>query len=281
MAPLTLFAEATDSTIPQAHQTLDDDVAGLALQQEGNNDELEESDVEETGNVDWRCPTWLEEQYSVDKTELAEAVSYFGQSRSEAELDKFLGKVPSYAGWIHRTLPALRKAKGTTAILFMGLCPKREEVFGVGNETPDIRAFTVSLLSPMANILQQATGKHVVALNVRKQCRRTPNLQNCAQFSQAEFDILSAATRVELLIAKHVYNIDFSDTLAWSEDVAGTGKTLDSLLEFSPCLLGHVYRVPFHPRHLAFVGTNAIVAQVAFRCALQELILPILSDISG
>lgn len=126
----------------------------------------------------------------------------------------------------------------------------------------------------MGDPIRESLHKQVICIDFRKQCRRTPNDQHCAGINLREFCLYSWATRLKLLVARNVFGIPFSHTVAWGEEVAGIGGALDMMMEFQPHLMGHVLPILIHARQFTFLEIATEVSQSAFRASLQEAVPP-------
>lgn len=132
----------------------------------------------------------------------------------------------------------------------------------------------------MGDLVCESLQKQIICIDFRKQCRRTPNDQHCAGINLREFRLYSWATRLKLFVARNVFGISFSHTVAWGEEVAGIGGALDMMMEFQPHLMGHVLPILIHPRQFTFLGIAVGVLQPAFRSSLREAVFPKLASLT-
>ncbi|KAK6225896.1 hypothetical protein QIS74_01943 [Colletotrichum tabaci] len=227
----------------------------------------------------WDEKTWIENISAKSMKIFAEAIEFFTQPRTEQDLANFLQKIPEHSGWIHPLLPNFQRHRGKEAILTILLCPKMTQRMDFDSPVPDKDAFTHSLLFPVGKWMEEVTGLPSIAMDFRKECRRRDG--HCLSLSEPEYQRLSVATQVELLIARNVYDITFLHTITWSRDVSYLGKGVDIVLQLEPNLLGSVYRIPFHPRTFTLIGFENQVGQSTFRHIIETYVFPILETITG
>ncbi|KZL79941.1 hypothetical protein CI238_10200 [Colletotrichum incanum] len=238
-----------------------------------------EPDSKPPNRASWNEETWIETSTKKSTEPLTQALEFFSQSRTEAEAADYLEQIPEHSGWIHPLIPKFQRHRGKKAVLTILMCPKKDQRMDFDVPPPDVYAFTHSFLLPIGNFVEEATGMPSIAIDFRKECRRKG--EHCANITDKEFARLAAATQVELLIARNVFDITFVQTTAWSRDVATTATGLDQLLQLEPNLLGQVDRISFHPRALSLVMIETQLAQNTFWHAMHDFIFPILSRTTG
>lgn len=223
--------------------------------------------------------TWIEEQTTLSLSILEEPRQFFSEPRTEQEVRTFLLDIPQHSGWIHPLISVFERHRGKTAVLVILMCPKEHERMNFDEPAPNDDAFTHSLLLPIGKFVCDATGMPCIAIDYRKECRRKND--HCRSLLEKEFATLALATQVELLIAKNVYGIDFSATITWSKDVSAPGAGIDQLRQFQPSLLGHLERIPFHPRSWTQYGVEGEFAKVCTATTMDTFLFPVLERITG
>ena len=256
--------ESTASIVPVQDQATPD--SQLQVASEGHRKTL-------LGPSNWTAATWIEQQYQHDRTHLLHAVQFFSTARTVPELTAFLAAIPPESRWIHPLLPFFMSHRNKKAVLFLLLCPKRNQSIEM---TPvDKHLFTAHLVRPIGDLITRTTEKPVIYANFCKQCRRDKKDGNCLTITQSEITLFNIATRVELLIAKNVFGITFTHTMAWSKQFAGIGGGLDALLSWdSDHLLGQVLRIHSHPRWFKMPGIGVDIGKICFRASVWELLCP-------
>ena len=139
------------------------------------------------------------------------------------------------------------------------------------------------MVHPMGHLIRTTMGKPAIGIDFRKQCRRVPKDDHCARLTLTEIHLYTLATRLELLIARNVFGISFTHSVAWSQSVIGISNGLDMLMEFpdATSLMGHVSTIPVHPRHFCFLPNTALqVAKISFEASMRELVSPVLAEIT-
>lgn len=160
---------------------------------------------------DWTAATWIEQQYHHDRTHLLRAVQFFSTARTVTELTTFLAAIPQESRWIHPLLPFFTSHRNKKAVLFLLLCPKRNQSIEM---TPvDKYLFTAHLVRPIGDLIARTTGKPVIYANFRKQCRRDKKYGNCLTITQLEVTLFNIATRVELLLRRQKITLLQEETL--------------------------------------------------------------------
>ncbi|KAK2019013.1 hypothetical protein LZ32DRAFT_299251 [Colletotrichum eremochloae] len=248
-------------------------------EQDKRNTKKKDEGVKPTNRDTWGHKTWLEITTSRSMEVLSNATEFFSQHRTESELTDFLKEIPEHSGWIHPLIPNFEKHRGKNVLLTILSCPKMLQRMNYDIPPPDPYAFTHALLLPIAQFIEETTGISSIAIDFRKECRRSDD--HCAFLSRAEIMMLAAATQVELLVAKNVFDITFVHTIAWSRDVTKAGGGMDALSRAKPVLTGHIDRIPFHPRTFTFVGSEGQVSLTCFRALMYDHVLPIVSRLTG
>ncbi|KAK5996506.1 hypothetical protein PT974_01841 [Cladobotryum mycophilum] len=125
-----------------------------------------------------------------------------------------------------------------------------------------------------------SNGVAAFEMDFRKQCRRASGNSHCAQVhDQNEQHILVLASIVELLIAKNVFGVRVTSTVGFTRAVAGNGIALDAINTWDPSLLGHIYRVPWHPGRLGAMNDGSSFRRMRASILMQAHILPIVQDL--
>ena len=229
------------------------------------------------------------QQYEQSTQGLVEAIRYFESSRSEAELMTFLSNIPETSGWVHPLLAAFASHRGKEAVLFLLPCPEEHEHVDLNHGPANQNSYTVGLLSPMARLISESTGKSSIGMNFHKQCWKPTrgHEEHCVPLLDREYRILRLANMVEVLIAKNVYGIVFTDTIAWSSpvvlssDVVKPSDALDSLLSGAHYrLLGRYHRISPRPRDFVPTPEPVEMAQLFFQANMRAIVYPVLADVT-
>ncbi|WYZ36656.1 hypothetical protein EsH8_II_000162 [Colletotrichum jinshuiense] len=266
--------------VSQNRQALPAEVTGSISPSPTDHSMKEVPEPKPPNRSSWEHKTWIETSFTNSMELFAQALDFFSQRRTEKDLTDFLQQIPEFSGWVHPLIPNFQRHRGKEAVLTILMCPKLDQRMDFSAPPPDRFSFTHALLLPMGNLIEQVTGMPSIAIDFRKECRRDDG--HCAYITAKEAPRLAAATQVELLIARNVYDITFVHTITWSRDVSSTGGGLDQLIQLEPRLLGpDIDRIYFHPRIFTLVGMVTIFAQSTFWHGMYDYVFPILFKITG
>ncbi|CAM1503040.1 Fc.00g078160.m01.CDS01 [Cosmosporella sp. VM-42] len=222
----------------------------------------------------WTDPTILDLEFwtRIDRFELLIIAKYFSVRRSEDDLHQFLEairtRIPPESGWIWPLLDQFNKQKDKTVVVILLHCPLREKTTMTSTDDP---CFTDEFVTGLGKCFNNC-GADVLRLDLRKQCRRNHKDNHCQGILAREQYILALATAIEMLIATNVFGIRIHSTVAFSKEVAGTRRSIDTIHSWDASLLGRVHRILWHPRVLFSRFTHSV--------ALENVVYLLRNDIA-
>ncbi|KAF4414836.1 hypothetical protein FACUT_13921 [Fusarium acutatum] len=230
----------------------------------------------------WQGPTILDTEFAgdIDRMELVAIAKYFTQYRSESELiwflERFRARFPPESEWIWPLLDQFRQYQGKSVVVVLLQCPRHNDHITKPSDNP---CFTHEIVNAIEDCFQPLD-LGILKLDLRKQCRRTKDDKHCPGVGHGqESFVLGLCTAVEMLIATRVYGVKIHSTIVFSKSIASPGSGIDIIRGWDMCLMGTVYRVPWHPRVLYGKLSRTVAAQNAM-LLLNTCLFPILKRIS-
>ncbi|KAK5685739.1 hypothetical protein LTR17_026973 [Elasticomyces elasticus] len=123
--------------------------------------------------------------------------------RSKEEGEAAVDRLPPRVQWMRGLLPQLKALAGKEVTLAGGFCKLKDEVEGLPR--------TDKILNGI-----RACGVDLLFVDMRKECQRVKNGNQCVTIDRQEMEILVQATAIELQIATVSYGIRFRSAFAFS-----------------------------------------------------------------
>ncbi|KAF5605747.1 uncharacterized protein FSUBG_6350 [Fusarium subglutinans] len=199
------------------------------------------------GRSSWSSPIRLITAFGDRIHEMVSIVRGLEKFESESQVERFVNTpefCPPQCGWLYPLVSQLRKCRSQPVVLLVLQCPKRN--CRLNPQEPTSSCFTDVFIAALTDYFA-LHGIHCIAMDFRKECRRSVGDNRCPALTSAEFNVCGLATMGELYIAHNVYGIRILATVAISANACNGIRSLQRIAGISH-LMGQVYYIPWHPR---------------------------------